>query len=254
MKPYLLSENTWKSIKDVKFQAAVLPWAATEAHNYHLPYSTDIIEAEAIAAESARIAYEKGAKIVVLPVIPFGVNTGQHDVLLDMNLNPSTQFAILKDVAETLSHQGIEKLIILNAHGGNDFKQMIRELGLKFPQMFFCQCNFYQAVNQKEFFENRDDHAGEMETSLLLYLRPDLVLPLSEAGKGKARRFRFKAMQEGWAWAERRWTQVTSDTGVGDPAGATREKGERFFKAVTEKIGDFFHEVASTGQANLYVD
>lgn len=254
MRPYALGDNTWKSIKHSNFQLAVLPWAATEAHNYHLPYSTDIIEAEAIAAESARIATERGAKVIVLPVIPFGVNTGQHDVLLDMNLNPSTQFAILQDVAETLNRQGIRKLIILNAHGGNDFKQMIRELGLKFPKMFFCQCNFYQALNQKDFFENKDDHAGEMETSLLLYLRPDLVLPLSEAGDGMAKRFRFKAMQEGWAWAERRWTQVTKDTGVGDPSKASREKGERYFKAVTEKIGAFFHEVAGTDPADLYID
>jgi creatinine amidohydrolase len=254
MRPYLLEENTWKTIKDTKFQVAVLPWAATEAHNYHLPYSTDIIEAEAIAAESARLAHEKGARVIVLPAIPYGVNTGQHDVLLDMNLNPSTQLAILDDIAATLNRQGIHKLVILNAHGGNDFKQMIRELGLRYPAMFFCQCNFYQAVDQRNFFENKDDHAGEMETCLILYLRPDLVLPLTEAGIGIARKFRFKAIQEGWAWAERKWTQVTKDTGVGDPRKATREKGERYFKAVTEKIGGFLYEVASTDSKDMFVD
>jgi len=247
-------QNNFKAIKDAKFQVAVLPWAATEAHNYHLPYSTDIIEAEAIAAEAARLAHENGARVIVLPAIPFGVNTGQHDVLLDMNLNPSTQLAILDDIAATLNRQGIHKLVILNAHGGNDFKQMIRELGLRYPAMFFCQCNFYQAVDQRNFFENKDDHAGEMETSLMLYLRPDLVLPLTEAGSGKARKFRFKAIQEGWAWAERKWTQVTKDTGVGDPGKATREKGERYFKAVTEKIGGFLYEVASTDAKDMFVD
>lgn len=254
MRPYLLGESNWKAIKDAKFQVAVLPWAATEAHNYHLPYSTDIIEAEAVAAEAARIAHEKGAQVIVLPVIPYGVNTGQHDVLLDMNLNPSTQLAMLDDIAATLNRQGIHKLVILNAHGGNDFKQMIRELGLRYPAMFFCQCNFYQAVDQRNFFENKDDHAGEMETSLMLYLRPDLVLPLTEAGEGRARKFRFKAIQEGWAWAERKWTQVTKDTGVGDPRKATREKGERYFKAVTEKIGGFLCEVASTDAKDMFVD
>ncbi len=253
MRPYILGESTWKQVIDTRFDLAVLPWAATEAHNYHLPYSTDIIEAEAIAAESTRIAYEKGAKIIVLPAIPFGVNTGQHDVLLDINMNPSTQLAVLIDIAATLDRQGIQKLIILNAHGGNDFKQMIRELGLRFPKMFICQCNFYQAFDQKDFFENKDDHAGEMETSLMLYLRPDLVLPLTEAGSGKAKKFRFKAMQEGWAWAERKWTKVTSDTGVGDPRKASREKGERYFKAVTEKIGLFFYEVANTDPADLFI-
>lgn len=251
-RPYLLAENNWKVIRDSSFELAVLPWAACEAHNYHLPYNTDIIEAEAISAEAARLAYEKGAKIIVLPVIPFGVNTGQHDVMLDMNMNPSTQLAVLRDVVEVLNRQGIHKLIILNSHGGNDFKTMIRELGLKFPDMFLSQCNAYQAVDQKDFFENKDDHAGEMETSLMMHLRPDLVRPLSEAGDGASKKFRFAAMKEGWAWAERKWMKVTTDTGVGDPRKATAAKGEKYFKAVTEKIGAFFYEVAKTKREDIY--
>ncbi|MEQ8424574.1 MAG: creatininase family protein, partial [Cyclobacteriaceae bacterium] len=126
MRPYLLSENNWKEIKNAKYGLAILPWGATEAHNFHLPYGTDIIEAEEIAAESARIAWEKGAKVIVLPVIPFGVNTGQQDIKLDMNMNPSTQMMVLRDVIEVLNRHEIFKLVILNSHGGNDFKPMIR--------------------------------------------------------------------------------------------------------------------------------
>ncbi len=74
MRPYILSETNWDYLKDAEFELAVLPWGATEAHNYHLPYSCDIIESDLIAAESARIAWEKGAKPIVLPTIPFGVN------------------------------------------------------------------------------------------------------------------------------------------------------------------------------------
>ena len=218
-----------------------------------MPYGTDIIEAEQIAAEAARLAWEQGAKLVVLPVIPFGVNTGQWDIKLDMNVNPSTQLLILRDLIEVLNRQGIRKLIILNSHGGNDFKTMIRELGLKFPDMFLAQCNWFQALDQKLFFENKDDHAGEMETSLMLHLTPNLVKPLSEAGDGSARKFRFEAIREGWAWAERKWTQVTNDTGVGDPRKATAEKGARYFKALTVKVAEFFIQVAKTDQANYYV-
>lgn len=253
MRPYLLAENNWKTIKDASFEVVVLPWGACEAHNYHLPYGTDIIEAEEIAAEAARLAWEQGAKLTVLPAIPFGVNTGQHDVLLDMNMNPSTQLAVLRDVIETLNRQGIYKLIILNSHGGNDFKTMIRELGLKSPKMFLCSCDWFKSIDQKEFFVNKDDHAGEMETSLIMYLRPHLVRPLTEAGAGKAKRFRFKAMQEGWAWAERKWMQVTQDTGVGDPREASAEKGEKYFKAVTQKVAQFFVEVAKTNKEDFYV-
>ena len=101
-RPYILAETNWKEIKAQPFQLAILPWGATEAHNYHLPYATDIIEADHIAAESARLAWESGAKVIVLPTIPFGVNTGQADIKLDMNLNPSTQYAILNDVIDVL--------------------------------------------------------------------------------------------------------------------------------------------------------
>lgn len=229
-----------------------MPWGATEAHNYHLPFGTDIIEAEAIAAEGARIAHEKGAKVIVLPAIPFGVNTGQHDIALDMNMNPSTQLAVLRDVVETLSRQGVNKLIILNSHGGNDFKPMIRELGLQFSKMFICSCDWFKSLDQTEYFKHKDDHAGEMETSLILYLRPNLVLPLNEAGNGNAKKFKFEAIREGWAWAERKWSQVTNDTGVGDPRSATAEKGKKYFEAVTKKVAFFIEEVANTSPDNFY--
>lgn len=252
MRPYILAELNWKQLREATIDVAVLPWGACEAHNYHLPYGTDIIEAESIAAEAARIAREGGAKVIVLPAIPFGVNTGQYDVKLDMNMNPSTQLLVLRDVVQVLNRHGIRKLIILNSHGGNDFKTMIRELGLQFPEMFLSSCNWFQALDQREYFEHKDDHAGEMETSLLLYLRPDLVLPLEEAGDGSARKFVFAAIREGWAWAERKWTQVTADTGVGDPRQATREKGEAYFKAVTAKVARYFREVATTQPNDFY--
>jgi creatinine amidohydrolase len=252
MRPYILSENTWNTVKETDYKLAILPWGATEAHNYHLPYGTDNIEAKEVATEAARIAWEKGVKLTVLPTIPFGVNTGQFDVKLDMNMNPSTQFAVLRDVVDVLNRQGIYKLIILNSHGGNDFRQMIRELGLQFPKMFLCSCNWYQSVDQKEFFENKDDHAGEMETSVMMHLTPHLVRPLTEAGDGAAKKFRISAIREGWAWAERKWMQVTKDTGVGDPRKASAEKGQRYFKAVTEKVANFFVEVATTDNSDLY--
>jgi creatinine amidohydrolase len=252
MRPYILAETNWKDIQTHKFEAAILPWGATEAHNYHLPYATDIIEADNIAAESARKAWEAGAKIIVLPTMPFGVNTGQTDILLDINMSPSTQAAVLNDVLEVLNRQGIYKLLILNSHGGNDFKMIIRELGLKYPQMFISSCNWFQSMNKSEFFEHSGDHADEMETSLMMHLRPNLVLPLEEAGDGQDKKPKIKAFREGWAWAERKWSQVTADTGVGNPKKSTKEKGERFFNAVTDKMSQLFIDLAQAQTDDLY--
>ena len=236
MRPYILAETNWKHLKDEKIELAILPWGATEAHNYHLPYATDNIESDYLAAESARLAWEKGAKLIVLPTIPFGVNTGQSDIYLDINLNPSTQLAILRDIITVLNRQGIHKLLIFNSHGGNDFKTMLRELGLEFPDMFLATSNWFQAMERSKYFELNGDHAEEMETSLLLHLKPELVLPKSAWGDGKEKKHKISEFSESWLWTERKWSKVTEDTGIGDPKFATKEKGERFFADVTEKI------------------
>jgi creatinine amidohydrolase len=253
MKPTpLLAHSHWKFIKDSDFDVAVLPWGATEAHNFHLPYGTDVLEAETIAAESARQAMEAGAKIIVLPAIPFGVNTGQHDIKLDINLNPSTQLIILDDIITSLARHNINKLIVLNAHGGNDFRQMLRELGLKYPAMWLFQANFYQIPLPEKLFDEPDDHAGEMETSLMLHLFPELVLPLEEAGDGASKKIGIKALQQKWAWTEREWSKVTRDTGVGNPHKATAEKGEKYFNYVTAQISAMLVEVAKIRREEAY--
>jgi len=187
-----------------------------------------------------------------LPTIPFGVNTGQSDIYLNINMNPSTQFAILNDVIEVLNHQGIYKLIIFNSHGGNDFKTALRELGLKYPKMFLSTLNWFQSMNRKQYFDDPGDHADEMETSLMLYLKPNLVLPKEKWGTGKEKKRRIKAFSEGWVWSERKWTDITEDTGVGNPILATKEKGEKFFQAVTKKIGNLFYELSKADIQNFY--
>jgi creatinine amidohydrolase len=253
MKPYILSKTNWKTIKDEKIDLAVLPWGATEAHNFHLPFSTDNIMVERIAEESAQIAWDKGSRLIVLPTIPFGVNTGQLDIKLNINLNPSTQFAILNDVTDVLNRHEIYKFLILNGHGGNDFKQIIRELGAKYPKMFICGCNWYQSFSGADFFESGGGHADEMETSVMQFLSPELVLPLVEAGEGIGKKFRIKALNENWAWAERKWTKVTVDTGIGNPRKATPVKGEKCFKEVVNKIAGFMIELSAADINNMYI-
>jgi creatinine amidohydrolase len=252
MRPYILTETNWYTTKDEIFDLAVLPWGATEAHNYHLPYSSDNIESESIASESARLAWERGAKVIVLPTIPIGVNTGQRDIYLDLSLNPTTQMAILSDIIDVLYFQKIHKLLILNGHGGNEFKPFIRELGLKYPEMFICVCNWYQVLDKKLYFENQGDHADEMETSLMLHLRPDLVLPKNKWGEGKEKKIKTRAIREGWVWTERKWTKVSQDTGIGDPRLATKEKGERYFKDLTTKISDLIFDLCKSDIEDLY--
>ena len=249
--PYQLSDINWKAVRDTRYEVAVLPWGATEAHNLHLPYGTDNHESAYVAAESARRAWAKGARVAVLPGIPYGVNTGQLDIRLCVNMNPSTQAAVLGDIARSLEVQGVRKLLILNGHGGNDFRQMIRELQ-PVCEVFICAINWWSCVDPKQFFAEPGDHAGELETSAMLHIAPEMVLPLSEAGDGRARKFRLAGLRDGWAWAPRAWSRVTNDTGVGNPAAADAQKGRIFLDAVTERIGGFLVELAAADPEDMY--
>jgi creatinine amidohydrolase len=250
-RPYVLAETTWKAVQANKHSAAVLPWGATEAHNYHLPYGTDNVQAEQIAIRAAERAWDRGARVVVLPTMPFGVNTTQLDIPLCINMNPSTQAAVLGDIVSALEGQGIHKLLLLNGHGGNDFRQAIRELQPR-TRVFLSMINWWSCVDVKEFIEEAGDHAGEAETSAMLHLAPELVRPLKEAGPGRARASRLTSVREGWAWAPRRWTQVTDDTGIGNPSKATAEKGEAYVNAVVARIAEFLVELAALDLDDLY--
>lgn len=252
-RPWVLSEVTWALARERPWEVAVLPWGATEAHNTHLPYGTDVHETTSVAEEAARKAWDAGARVIVLPTIPFGVNTQQLDIPLTVNMGPSTQAAVLSDVVESLSSGGVRKLLVLNGHGGNDFRQMIREEQAT-TDLFLCAVSWFRIPGLREGFAAPGDHADEMETSLMLHLRPGLVRPLGEAAPGRARSWRVTAFREGWAWAPRRWSDVTDDTGVGDPSAATAEKGATYFEAVTDRLAGFLVELDRMDPQDPYED
>lgn len=251
-RPWVLAETALAAVRrDEACEVAVLPWGATEPHNLHLPYGTDSIEAERVAIEAARLARAGGASVVVLPTVPFGANAQQLGTPLTINLDPSTQARVLRDVARSLDHHGVRKLVVLNGHGGNDFRAMIRELQPR-VRVFLSVADWYRAVDPAGYFDRPGDHAGELETSVMLHLEPGLVRSLEEAGPGEARAFRVRALREAWAWAPRDWKRVTDDTGVGDPGRATADKGERYFRAVVEAVAAFLTELSAADPDDLY--
>lgn len=249
-RPWILAEQTYPAVRGAGYEVAVLPWGATEAHNLHLPYGTDTIQCDALAAESARLAWERGARCAVLPTVPFGVNTSQLDIPFTLSMNPSTQLALLGDLVSALAGQGVRKLVIFNGHGGNDFRPIIRELQPRTP-IFLSTLNWWQVVDGRTYFTDLGDHAGELETSVMQHVAPALVRPLTEAGDGHANAWRIAAFREGWAWAPRPWTRVTADTGIGDPRAATVAKGEAYATAVCERIAGFLTELAATELGDL---
>ncbi len=253
MRPYILEETNWKQIKNQNYDVAILPWGATEPHNYHLPYGTDSLETGKIAADAAAIAWGKGAKVMVLPTIPLGSqNVGQVDMPFCLHTPPSTQTIILKDIVSALNRQGIYKLVIMNGHGGNDFKPIVRELQPLFPKMFLSLVEWFRILDTAGYFEEDGDHANEMETSIIMHYFPHLVRPLEEAGEGKAKQYKLQTLRNKTAWAPRQWDKVSEDTGVGNPKKSSAQKGERFLNDVCQRIADYFVELAACDIYDLY--
>ncbi|PIF05324.1 MAG: amidase [Draconibacterium sp.] len=253
MRPYILEETNWKQVKNTKYDIAILPWGATEPHNYHLPYGTDSLETAQIAAQSAEKAWSRSVKTMVLPVIPLGVqNPGQIELPFCLHTKPSTQTVVFKDIVEALAGQGIKRLVLLNGHGGNDFKPMIREVQPQFPEVLLSLVEWFKITDLSNYFDEAGDHAGEMETSVIMHYFPHLVLPLEEAGNGAAKPSKILGLQDKTAWMPRRWDKVTEDTGVGNPGKASAEKGEKYLEAITTKIADFLVEFAGCDMDNLY--
>jgi len=253
MKRHVLNYTTWGVIKDISYKVAVLPWGATEPHNYHLPYGTDTLESRLIGDLSVEKANNMGANAMLLPEIPLGVhNPGQYDIPFCLHTKPSTQLRILEDIVWSLNRQNIKKLIIINGHGGNEFKSMIRELQPQFPEMFLSVIDWFKTDMVKQFFDFPGDHAGEMETSIMLNYFPGLVLPMAKAGDGKSKEFKIKGLKENLAWTPRDWSKVSEDTGIGNPANGSAKKGQEFIDALTDEIAGFIDDVSKASKDDLY--
>jgi len=243
--PWNLETTTYGDVGPLRYEVALLPIGATEPHGKHLPYGEDFLCATAVAERACRLANEGGARTIRLPTVPYGVDTNQLAFPFAMNVHQSTLNRLVGDVMDSLVHHGIRKFVILNGHGGNEFKSFLREeYGRR--DMFACLVNWWTVADDvgRTLFVNPDNHSGEMETSVALHLFGDLV-HLERAGDGSTRRTMFAAIEEGWVQITRPWHLFTKDTGAGDPRQATAEKGDAYVRVTTERIASFLAELSA---------
>ena len=232
-RPFVLHEATLPQIQKLAPNVAVLPWGATEAHNKHLPHGTDVTEVTAIAEGAVQRANEQGARCLLLPTIPFGNDNMQVSQVATITMRSSTQQLVLFDVADSLVRQGIDRLVVINGHGANEFRSMIRDVMLDLPIFIVQVMSYAMSPEIGQIIKHRGEHADEYETSLMLHLAPQWVRPLDEAGDGQTTPSKLPAITDSpGVWAPRDWAAFTQDTGVGNPKEATAEKG----RLVLEKI------------------
>lgn len=239
--------TNWGEVKNQNYNIAILPWGAVEPHNYHLPYLTDCILTYELASDAAELAYEEGVVSMVMSPVYFGSqNAGQWNKPFCIHTRSETQKAILLDIVTSLNVQGIKKLVVINGHGGNSFKPYVRDLQMMFTDFQIIVVDWWTVVSSEGYFEEKpDEHAGELETSVMLHYHPELV-DMESAGDGAVKPVKIDALNKKIGWMPRDWDEVSEDTGIGNPKKSTADKGKLFAEAVVKKISKLLVDLSNS--------
>jgi creatinine amidohydrolase len=163
-------ENTFDEVAQAKPEIALLPIGAIEQHSFHLPLATDYLAAQALGE---RVAQALG-NCYLLPALPFSCSREHSDFAGSIWVRPATLAAIIEDIVDACHHQGIHKVVLLVAHGGNWIvKPTVREINLdrKGVKVIVTNPDSFTVGTGGQ----PDIHSGRSETSLILHLRPSLV-------------------------------------------------------------------------------
>lgn len=209
-----------------KIKRAIIPVGSLEQHGAHLPVSTDSLITEYLA----RLLAEKiGA--FVLPVISYGVSF-EHRPMFNVSLRNTTLSKMLCDTCISLAEEKrIREIIILNGHHGNTgaLQYIPQEIESKIPTYVNIHILHYWQMMKPEF-----DHAGEVETSLVLAIAPELV-HMDRAMPNSKNLSKSRAAYSSLTNAPGSFPKITGNGVWGDPMKATASKGD---KMITEIIAN----------------
>ena len=236
---------TWKQVDALsrKDTLLVLPTAAIEQHGHHLPLATDTLINNYMLGKALELLPED-VPVYALPPVCYGKSNEHGGFPGTLSVSAATFMSVIRDLGASLAASGFKKLVLFNTHGGNAalVDVMARDLRAEFSLRTFT---LFGSANAK--FEGLDPqeaaygfHAGEVETALLLSATPELVRTdqytsnyIADISKPELLKPEFSGANFAWL------TRDIAKSGVmGDPSGATAEKGEQWIKAAAAKIAE----------------
>ncbi|MFC2101300.1 creatininase family protein, partial [Bacteroidota bacterium] len=253
---FLWEEMSWPEILERLriVDTAILPCGAIEQHGPHLPVDIDYFDAKYLAIKVAEATSDP--KPFVLPAIPYGVSYHHDDFKGTISVSNESLSQLIYDIGMSLARNGIKKLILLNGHGDNaptlNFAaQMIN----RDAQIFVCiDTGETSDEDLNKLIETPNDiHAGEIETSTSLAIRPELVKmekaveSITEFGSTY---LDFSSVR-GIPWYVR--TKKLSETGImGNPLKASPEKGQKIWEIMIAHLVKFVEDIKSSKLEELY--
>jgi len=247
MKEPFLFKLTWPEVEEyLKEKDIVLfPTGSTEQHGKHLAEDNDAFTALEI---SKRVAEKTG--VLVTPVMPFGYSPHHMGFPGSITLSLETLVAVYKEVCKSLMKHGFKKIVIMNAHGGNQnaisetLRQLKEDTGTTvYTLMVFPSSRGFGAKAVKETIETSGGHADELETSVVLYLGQRVLSEKAEKGVPPASLSDFRRKYTGEVSTARDFHEITVSGSLGDPTLASKEKGRKLVEAVVDEIAAFIEDL-----------
>ncbi|TYT63429.1 creatininase family protein [Natrialba swarupiae] len=231
----LVSHRTWPELQDVTGSVAVVPIGSTEQHGPHLPEGTDYLIAEALAREASdRTGH------LCTPTLPIGVSSHHRHFPGTMWVEPPVFRDFVESFTRNLTAHGIDRVVYVNAHGGNVVH--LREVGRRLQQdgtAFAIEWMWNESIPDliDDAFDVLGPHGGPKETAMVMHIAPDLVREdrLEDARDGGAT-FEHDAERVHGATTFYDTIEHSPNGVFGDQTDATPEIGQQLFEAATDQL------------------
>lgn len=238
------NELSWPRIKERADDGhvVIIPIGVIEQHGHHLPVDTDAFIPQEITREAAR----RDPEILVGPTIHFGYTPSNKNFPGTISLSADTWMALIRDVVRSVARHGFTRIALLNGHGGQvvlsrltasilQDEDDIRVVALDWFGLVADEMS--RLFVDEKLSGSRVGHAGAVETSINMYLRPEL----SDQGERVAHlgptKPPFVSRVGGFLQTPR---EELSPSGViGDPRLATADKGGELFQLAVERLCTF---------------
>jgi len=218
--------NLRKLIKNKK-QVAIIPIGSIEQHGLHLPISTD---SDIVTEVSKRLAKMKG--YLLLPTLTYGVSF-EHAPFFNLSIKESTLCTVLTDLCSSLLANNIKTIFIINGHHGN--LKSIKNINVKLQKLSKNKLKVFP-LSYWHFMKREFDHAGFVETSLMLAISKNVKMKLARKGlitNGMTKQ-EIKKLEK---LANQSFPKATKNGIWGDPTKATKKNGQRILAEILKNLG-----------------
>ncbi|MFN0264721.1 creatininase family protein [Tepidamorphus sp. 3E244] len=238
---------------DLASAVAILPVAAVEQHGPHLPFGTDLILNDMLL-DRVQALWGGACDVLSCPCLPVGKSDEHERFAGTLSLDARTLTDTLVEIGHGIAASGIRRLLILSSHGGNSESMGIAARQLRMDADMFVVPTSFMRMGLPDGVIDPDEarfgiHGGDIETSLMLHLRPDLVnMDAADnfMSSAQAMESEFEILRgngpTGFAWAT---GDLNASGAVGNAAAATAEKGAAIADHQAKRLATLIAEIST---------